>query len=57
MKKGGVYCLIFGIGSFVLPFFGLQFRLLSFMGNNTWILSAILVAIGALLLYLGKDDD
>lgn len=52
MKKWGIILLVFGVGSFILPFFGLQFRLLSLFGEATPIVGAILAIVGVILLVL-----
>lgn len=50
MGKLGVTLLIFGIGSFILPLFGLQFKLFLLFGGASPVVSIILAIIGVLLL-------
>jgi hypothetical protein len=52
MRGWGIILLIFGIGSFVLPMMGMQFRLLSIFGEAAPIVGIILAVVGALLLAL-----
>ena len=49
MRQAGVYCLIFGVGSFVLPMLGLQFRLLSLFGSATPLVGLGLAVLGGVL--------
>ena len=57
-KKGiGLTMVILGVGSFILPFFGLQFRIMNLFGNVQWIVAIIIALIGALLLLFGKDQN
>jgi hypothetical protein len=52
MRSWGIYLLIFGIGSFLLPMMGLQFKLLSLLGNSTPIVGGVLTVAGIVLLVL-----
>lgn len=54
MTKLGGYALIFGIGSFLLPIFGLQFTLISALGLDNPVASLVISIIGILLLLLGR---
>jgi len=54
MRSWGIYLLIFGIGSFLLPMMGLQFKLLSLLGNATPIVGAVLTVAGIALLVLSS---
>jgi carbon starvation protein CstA len=50
----GVALLILGLGSFLLPMLGLQFRLLSIFGEeNETIAGIALAVIGAVLIIVG----
>ena len=49
MRGLGIMLLIFGIGSFVLPMMGMQFRLLSLFGEYSQIAGGVLAVIGAIL--------
>jgi len=50
MARAGIFCLILGIGSFLLPMMGMQFRLLNMLGENTWMAGAGLSVLGVVLL-------
>ena len=54
MRSWGIYLLIFGIGSFLLPMMGLQFKLLSLLGNSTPIVGGLLTVAGVVLLVLSR---
>ena len=54
MRSWGIYLLIFGIGSVLLPMMGLQFKLLSLLGNATPIVGGILTVAGIALLVLSS---
>jgi uncharacterized membrane protein YgdD (TMEM256/DUF423 family) len=54
MRSWGIYLLIFGIGSFLLPLMGLQFKLLSLLGNSTPIVGGVLTVAGIVLLVLSS---
>jgi uncharacterized membrane protein YgdD (TMEM256/DUF423 family) len=54
MRSWGIYLLIFGIGSFLLPMMGLQFKLLSLLGSSTPIVGGVLTVAGIVLLVLSS---
>jgi uncharacterized membrane protein YgdD (TMEM256/DUF423 family) len=54
MRSWGIYLLIFGIGAFVLPMMGLQFKLLSLLGNATPLVAGLLILAGIILLVLSS---
>jgi uncharacterized membrane protein YgdD (TMEM256/DUF423 family) len=54
MRSWGIYLLIFGIGSFLLPMMGLQYKLLSLLGNSTPIVGGVLTVAGIVLLVLSS---
>jgi len=54
MRSWGIYLLIFGIGSFLLPMMGLQFKLLSLLGISTPIVGGVLTVAGIVLLVLSS---
>lgn len=56
MKTWGVRFLVIGVLSFILPFFGLQFKIMSLIGSS-FTTSAILTAIGLILLGLAPESD
>jgi len=53
-KGWGVLLIVLGVGSFILPFFGVQFRILMLFGSFQWIVSIIIAIIGVVLLVKGK---
>jgi putative Mn2+ efflux pump MntP len=53
MRGLGVALLVFGIGSFILPLIGMQFRLLSIFGEGSQpIVGVVLAVIGAVLIFV-----
>ena len=54
MRSWGIYLLIFGIGSFLLPMMGLQYKLLSMLGNSTPLVGGVLTVAGIVLLVLSS---
>ena len=55
IKGLGSMLAFLGVGSFVLPFFGLQFRVLSLFGEATWVFSLLLAIIGIMMMVKGKE--
>ncbi|MBU1030734.1 MAG: hypothetical protein ABIC91_08720 [Nanoarchaeota archaeon] len=49
-KGLGVLLIVMGIGSFILPLFGLQFKLLILFGAYQWMVSILMAIIGIVLL-------
>ena len=56
MKTWGVRLLVIGVLSYILPFFGLQFKILSLFGSS-FTTSAVLTAIGLILLGLAPETN
>jgi len=56
MKNAGWLLLILGVGSFILPFFSLEFRLMRLFGDATPIAAIVMaiVGIGLLVMSGGK---
>jgi hypothetical protein len=52
MKGLGIVLIIIGAGSFILPQFGIQFRLMSAFGENQPIAAAVAIGLGLLLVFL-----
>jgi len=53
MRTLSIYLLIIGLGSFILPMMGYQFKVIQIFGEgNESMLGIILMAIGAILLVL-----
>jgi hypothetical protein len=53
MVSFGVLLLILGIGSFILPLLGLQFRVLSVFGPNQDVAAIAMAVVGAALVVVG----
>ena len=53
MVGWGIICLVFGIGTFVLPMFEMEFRILSVFGDKQPIVAVILIIVGVGLLVGG----
>jgi hypothetical protein len=54
MAKLGMTLVLLGVGSFVLPLVGLQFRVLSLFGENQAIAAIGMVVVGGLMLAAGS---
>lgn len=52
MRSGGIWLLVLGIGAFVLPYFGLQFKILSVFGDALPMVAGGVAVVGAILLAL-----
>jgi hypothetical protein len=52
MRSTGIWLLILGGGSFILPMFGLQFRLLDLLGDARPIVAGAMAVVGVVLLAL-----
>jgi type IV secretory pathway VirB2 component (pilin) len=50
MRGWGILLIALGVGSFILPMMGMQFRLLSIFGEHTGIAGAVMAVIGVILL-------
>lgn len=57
MKKFGATLVLLGIGSFILPVFGLQFKILNLFGSMQWLISIAAIVVGILMLFLGKRGE
>lgn len=53
MKGLGILLLALGIGSFVLPAMGMQFRLVQIFGQHQSLAGGIMAGVGAVLLVAG----
>ncbi len=49
VRRSGLTLLAIGLGSFLLPLFGFQFRLVALFGDRQWIGGAIVAMIGAFM--------
>ena len=54
MKGWGVLLIFLGIGSFVLPALGMQFRLIELFGDDPRASGAMFIVVGALLYAVGS---
>ena len=52
MRSTGVWLLILGVGAFVLPYFGLQFKILSVFGEALPMVAGGMAVVGAIILAL-----
>ncbi len=61
MKTIGMYLAIFGIGSIILSFFEMQFKLLIWIdswGETTgWAIRIGMVVVGIVLFFVGKSKE
>jgi hypothetical protein len=56
-KTWGIRLLIIGLGSFLLPLVGLQFRILSPFGPTVWIAGTVCVFVGLMLVGQADSDS
>lgn len=52
MRNGGIWLVVLGVGAFVLPYFGLQFKVLNVFGDALPIVAGGIAVVGAVLLAL-----
>jgi hypothetical protein len=52
MRSWGIWLVILGVGAFVLPYFGLQFKILSMFGEALPMVAGGIAVVGAVLLGL-----
>ena len=52
MRTWGIWMMVFGVGAFVLPYVGLQFKILSIFGEALPMVAGGLAVVGAILLGL-----
>lgn len=50
MRSAGIWMLVLGIGAFVLPYVGLQFKILAIFGDSLPYVAGGLAAVGAIVL-------
>jgi hypothetical protein len=55
--RPGFTCSVLGVGGFLLPLIGVQFKILAFLGTAAPIVAGLLAAAGAVLLFLGLRDN
>lgn len=56
MERVGWLLTIFGVGSFILPFLGLEFRVMRIFGDATPIAAAIMAVVGIVLLVMARRN-
>jgi len=56
MRSLGIWLLILGVGSFVLPMMNLQFRILSLFGEHAPIAGIVMAVIGGIMLFAGGSE-
>ncbi len=49
MRSWGLYCLLFGIGAFILPMMGMQFSILALFGDALPMVAGALIVLGVVL--------
>jgi hypothetical protein len=52
MRNAGIWMMVFGVGAFILPYFGLQFKILSIFGDSLPMIAGGLAVVGGVLLAL-----
>lgn len=52
MRNAGIWLLVLGAGSFLLPLIGLQFRILDLLGEARPLIAGVMAAAGAVMLAL-----
>ncbi len=57
MRGWGVMLVIIGLGSFVLPMVGIQFRLISIFGEYQLFAAIGMVVIGGVMIFFGSSDS
>jgi len=57
MRGWGTTLILLGVGSFLLPFFGMQFRLMSLFGDSPVVPAMVMICAGGALFYFGDSDE
>ncbi len=57
MRGWGVTLLLIGLGSFVLPMMGMQFKLVSIFGEYEMIAGIAMAVIGGLMVAFGGTSE
>jgi hypothetical protein len=52
MRNSGIWLMVLGVGAFVLPYFGLQFKILSVFGEALPMVAGGVAVVGAVLVAL-----
>lgn len=52
MRTWGIWLLVLGVGAFILPYFGLQFKILNVFGEALPMVAGGIAVVGAVMLAL-----
>ena len=52
MRNGGIWLVVIGVGAFVLPYLGLQFKILSVFGDALPMVAGCVAVAGAVMVAL-----
>ena len=52
MRNTAIFLVLLGVGAFVLPMFGLQFKILSLFGEATPMVAGGMAFVGAVMLFM-----
>jgi len=52
MRSAGIWMLVLGVGAFILPYFGLQFKILAIFGEALPLVAGGMAVAGAVVLAL-----
>lgn len=52
MRQWGIYLLIFGVGAFILPMIGLQFKILNVFGESLPLVAVAMALAGGVMVGL-----
>jgi hypothetical protein len=52
MRQWGIYLLIFGVGAFILPMVGLQFKILNVFGESLPLVAVAMALAGGVMVGL-----
>jgi hypothetical protein len=52
MRNTAIFLLVLGVGAFVLPMFGVQFKILSLFGAATPMVAGGMALVGAVMLFM-----
>jgi hypothetical protein len=57
MARFGIFLLIMGVGSLILPMMGRQFVLMSLLDPAQPVAGVVIAALGGLLIFLGAKQN
>lgn len=57
MQGWGVWLILLGVGSFILPMFGRQFILISIFGPAAPVVSVLFIVGGIVMLVVGRSRN